>query len=65
MALYGHLEWHCLSRIRRCGLVGRSMSFGVGFEVSEAQARNSSFFLLPAYLETVLSDTLQAHVCLC
>ena len=34
-------EWYYLRRIRRCGLVGGSMSLGVGFEVSKARARPS------------------------
>ena len=33
-------------RIRRCGLVGGSVSGRLGFEVSKAQARLSVFFLL-------------------
>ena len=35
-------------RIRRCGLVGGTMTLGVGFELSKAYARPSgSVFLLP------------------
>ena len=45
-------------RIRRCGLVGESVSFGVGFEVSKTQARFSDFLiLLPADLDIELPAT--------
>jgi hypothetical protein len=41
-----------------CGLVEGSVSLGVGFEVSEAQARSRDFlFLLPVYLKVELSAT--------
>ena len=34
--------------LRRCGLVGGNVSLGVGFEVSEAQARPDGSLSLPA-----------------
>ena len=49
--IYGCLytrEWHYLRGTRRCGLVGESVSLGVGFEVSEAHARHSQ--PLPPFL---------------
>ena len=39
-------DWHYLREIRRCGLIGWSVSLGVGFGVSKAQAC-VSLFLLP------------------
>jgi hypothetical protein len=52
-------EWHCLGRIRRRGLAGGSLSLGVGFDGSKAQARStSSVFLLPedpGYFSNALS----------
>ena len=56
--------------VRRYGLVGcglgeGSMSLGVGFEVSNAQARPSvTLFLLPEDPDVELSAPLQHHVCL-
>ena len=45
--------------------VGGSVSLGVGFEVSEAQAGPSgSHSLLPADQEVELSVSLQHHACL-
>ena len=50
---------------RQCGLVEGSMSLGVGFEVSNAQARPSvTLFLLPEDPDVELSAPLQHHVCL-
>ena len=41
-------EWYYLRGIRRCGLVEGSVSLGVDFGISKAQASpNGSFFLLP------------------
>lgn len=34
-------EWHYLKRIMRCGLVGGSMSIGVGSKVSKVHAKPS------------------------
>lgn len=43
-------------RIRVCDFVGGSVSLGMGFEVSEVQAKPSvSVFLLPAGLDVELS----------
>ena len=48
-------ELHYLTGIRRCGLVGRGVSLGVGFGISNAQARPSfSLFLLPVDLDVEL-----------
>ena len=50
--------WLCWSG---CGLVGGSVSLGVHFEVSEAQARPRGLpFLLPAHLDIDLSATCPA-----
>lgn len=38
-----------LERIKRYGLVGGRMSWGVDLEVSEAQARPTSLYLLPVH----------------
>jgi hypothetical protein len=44
--------------IRRCGIVRGSMLLGVGFGVSNAQARSSvTLFLLPANPDVELSAT--------
>jgi hypothetical protein len=49
-------EWHYLRRIRRCGLVGGSLSLGADIEVSKAQAYPSIFLLLlPTKLNVELS----------
>ena len=49
-------EWHDLTGIRRHGLVGGELCPGVGFKVSEAQARPSvSLFLLSEVLNVELS----------
>ena len=58
-----HREWHYLRVIRRCGLVGGSVSQEVGFEVSKAQPRSSvSLFLLPVDPDVKFS-LLQHRVC--
>lgn len=50
-------EWHDLTGIRRHGLVGGELCPGVGFKVSEAQARSSvSLYLLLADLDVELSQ---------
>jgi hypothetical protein len=55
------MEWHYSRRIGRCGLVGRSISLGLGFEISKAQASPSmSLFLLPVDLDVKLSATYPA-----
>ena len=46
--------------IRRCGLVGRSVSLGVVFEFSDAQAQSVSLFLMSAKSQLPLHH----HVCL-
>lgn len=38
-----HQETELFERIRKCGLVGGSVSLGVGFEVSQAPDRLSVF----------------------
>ena len=44
--------------IRRCDVVSRSMSLGVGLEFSDAQAKPSVFlFLLPADMDATFSAT--------
>ena len=44
--------------IGKCGLVGGSMSLGMGFEVSDAQARPGvTLFLMPVDLDVKLSAT--------
>lgn len=51
-------------RIKRCSLVGVSISLGVGFEVPEAYARSrGSLSLLAACLSGC--RTLSYQVCLC
>jgi hypothetical protein len=46
--LPGSETFERIRRIGRCGLVGESVSMGVGFEVSEAHARHSQ--PLPPFL---------------
>lgn len=69
MALQAHLfkclvmrEWYYLVS-RKPGLIGGSVSLGMGFEVSNAQGRPKvrSLFLLAANRTLLL---LQHHVCL-
>jgi hypothetical protein len=40
-------SWICLGRIRRCVLVGRGVSLGIGFEVSKDWSHSQYAFLLP------------------
>jgi hypothetical protein len=54
-------EWHYLRGIRRCGLDAESVSLGVGFGVSNAQARSSVLlFKSPSDLDVELSATFPA-----
>lgn len=49
---------NCLKRIKKCGLVGGSLSLGVGFKVSKAHSRPSSslfLYLLPMDQDVKLS----------
>lgn len=50
--------WNCLGRIRRCDLVGGSVSLGAHFEVSKDHARRSQCTtLFPACGRPELSVT--------
>ena len=63
-------EWHNLTVMRRCGLVRETVSLGVGFGVSDAQARPSvSLCLLPMgpdeELSVYFSNTLSPYHASC
>ena len=51
--------------LRRCDLVGRSVSPGSGFEVSDVQARPVTHFLLPENPDVELSDSCPATMSAC
>lgn len=51
-----------LEKVRWCGLVGRSVSLGLGVEVSKAQARFSGLFLVTADIQNS-QLLLQHYVC--
>jgi hypothetical protein len=51
-----------IRRIRRCGLVSRGLSLGVGSEVSKTHARPN--VSLSAYRSGCSSQVLLHHVCL-
>jgi hypothetical protein len=55
--MLGHHGVVLFERIKRCGLVGRSMSLGVGFEVSNAYAKSSLSLCL--WIRAQLSATHQ------
>ena len=62
--MFGYLvirQWLSLTGIKRCGLVGGSMSLEADLDVSNAQARPSfSIFLLPMDPNVELSTTSSA-----
>jgi hypothetical protein len=47
----------------QCGLVGGSLSLGMGFEVSEAQITAGGSILLPADPDVELSATYPTSAC--
>lgn len=64
ICMFSHQGVALFQKDREGGLVGRSVSLGVGFEILEAQVSpNVSFFLLPADPGKNSQLLLQEYVC--